>query len=261
MQEDDEIELRPTLILPASDSFLLFPLLNAYFVGYILKSLSAYSYPCNPDHHLDKTSNFICNECVKSRSKYEAYLTWRLFNAVVNGKLELWSEDLKKVVAPPTNPNPESNDLWYWVMTTYIYQSDLSKFCKGERIHVEFDGKDKQEEKVLGKSHGSATVEKAKLDSEKSEEPAKEKPEPKGKRFDALAAEYDPILRKSPSLTATQLMALLLAHIGNPDTCILLNTGDGLQWDPGKGKPPKTLTIKKLEDRISRWRENIKTLD
>lgn len=79
------------------------------------------------------------------------------------------------------------------------------------------------------------------------------------RNFDALAAEYDSMLCENPSLTATQLMMRLLARIGEPDTCILVNIGDGLKWEAFNGKPPKILTIKKLDDRISRWKKKNKT--
>lgn len=138
MQDDGEFEYRDTLLLPASDSFLLLPKLDAYSVAYILKSLSTATYPCSPDHHFDTGSNFICHQCAESRNRYEKYLNQRLFDAVVNGAFELWNANLKEVIPPPTKPNPVGNDLWYWVMVTYIYKSDLNKFCTGERIRIDF---------------------------------------------------------------------------------------------------------------------------
>ena len=83
---------------------------------------------------------------------------------------------------------------------------------------------------------------------------------PRQKRFDALAAEYDSILRENPSLTATQLMARLLANIGKPDTCILSNTGEGLQWDQGNSEPPKNISVRMLDNRIQRWKKKNKAL-
>ena len=50
MQGDNKFEYRQAIKLPAPDSFALFPLSNAYFVGYILKILSMSTYPCAPDH-------------------------------------------------------------------------------------------------------------------------------------------------------------------------------------------------------------------
>jgi len=81
-----------------------------------------------------------------------------------------------------------------------------------------------------------------------------ETPEPR-RKYNALAAEYQPMLSENPCLTATLLMKKLLGNIGKPDTCILLSTGDGLQWEGFNDKPPYNLTLKQLEDRIYRWRK------
>lgn len=159
MQEDNQFEYRQAIKLPAPDSFALFPLSNAYFVGYILKVLSMSTYPCTPDHHSDQTSNLVCNQCSEFRGKYEKYLIRRLYEAVVNGEFELWNSDLKFVEAPPVNPNPAGNDLWWWMMVSHIYKSDLSKFCKSERIYVKFDGENEQNSEYSGNHVVSAKKE------------------------------------------------------------------------------------------------------
>lgn len=133
-------------------------------------------------------------------------------------------------------------------VSTYIY-----RILNLERHHVDPMGEIASEWKTNGAAQALPVFVKLEEVTTKALAPKQ--------KFDALSAEYDLLLRESPLLTATQLMVLLLANIGKPNTCILSSTGDGLQWEPFNGKPPIPLTIKKLEDRISRWRKKNKTRD
>jgi hypothetical protein len=76
----------------------------------------------------------------------------------------------------------------------------------------------------------------------------------KTRRYDALAAELDVILKGMQKPTATKVMAVLRAKIGSSDTCIITNVGDGIQWENGVGDV-KMLTIDALSERIRVWKK------
>lgn len=76
----------------------------------------------------------------------------------------------------------------------------------------------------------------------------------KRQRHDALAAELDVVLSSSETRTPTAIMAKLREKVGNKNTCILDNVGDGITWENGQGEI-KTLTIKNLGERIREWKK------
>ena len=77
---------------------------------------------------------------------------------------------------------------------------------------------------------------------------------PRQRRFDALAAEINEILLKEPDLTASQVMGKLRSQIGNNDSIVIGNVGNGVKWVDNKGKE-KELTIGALTERIRGWRK------
>ncbi len=79
----------------------------------------------------------------------------------------------------------------------------------------------------------------------------------KAQRQDVLAEQLEPILNKLLMPTATKVMVELTNMIGKPNSCIITNVGDGVQWENHAGVV-KTLTIKALEKRISRWKKDAK---
>ena len=83
---------------------------------------------------------------------------------------------------------------------------------------------------------------------------AKDAPTQKRQRQDALAVELDEILVSMTSRTPAKVMAKLRMQISKPNTCILNNVGDGIEWENDHGDV-KTLTIIKLGERIREWKK------
>ncbi|MDP2761274.1 MAG: hypothetical protein Q8O64_12910 [Sideroxyarcus sp.] len=78
----------------------------------------------------------------------------------------------------------------------------------------------------------------------------------KRQRQDALAVELDEILFLMETRTPAKVMAKLREQIGKPNTCILHNVGDGIEWENDHGDV-KTLTIKLLGERIREWKKTV----
>ncbi|MFZ2972569.1 MAG: hypothetical protein WA049_08000 [Ferribacterium limneticum] len=78
---------------------------------------------------------------------------------------------------------------------------------------------------------------------------------PKKRRFDALAAELDEILEKSPDSSPSKIMAKLRDRIGKENTCVLTNMGDGIQWEDNKGNV-KTLKLSALTERVRNLKDH-----
>lgn len=68
-------------------------------------------------------------ERIKSSFKNE------LYQSVRNGHLNLWSLFCDMAKAPPS----DLGDIDFWIATTNIYRPDLIKFCRSQKIGVEFD--------------------------------------------------------------------------------------------------------------------------
>lgn len=85
--------------------------------------------------------------------------------------------------------------------------------------------------------------------------PQPAKPESKARRFDALAAELDEILSKAPNPSPSKIMAELRSRVGNENTCVTRNDGDGVQWDDNYGNV-KTLRLSALTERIRGWKKH-----
>jgi len=73
-------------------------------------------------------------------------------------------------------------------------------------------------------------------------------------RQDALAVELDEILSRIKTRTPAKVMAMLREKIGKPNTCVLRNVGDGIEWENDRGDV-KTLTISNLGGRIREWKK------
>ena len=73
-------------------------------------------------------------------------------------------------------------------------------------------------------------------------------------RQDALAVELDEILSRIKTRTPANVMAMLREKIGKPNTCVLRNVGDGIEWENDRGDV-KTLTISNLGGRIREWKK------
>lgn len=76
-------------------------------------------------------------------------------------------------------------------------------------------------------------------------------------RQDALAVELDAILVGMKTKTPTKVMAELRKQIGLPNTCILNNIGDGIEWENDAGDIKK-LNIPALKERIKNWKQKAK---
>lgn len=76
----------------------------------------------------------------------------------------------------------------------------------------------------------------------------------KRQRQDALAVELDEILVSMETRTPAKAMAELRKQIGKPNTCILRNAGDGIEWENDRGVV-KSLTIVLLGERIREWKK------
>lgn len=87
--------------------------------------------------------------------------------------------------------------------------------------------------------------------------PRQEAGKPKQRRFDALASELDAILREEPDLSPSQVMAMLRSRIGQPNTCVIENLGDGIKWENDIGAV-KMLTRDSLGERIRVWKNRAK---
>lgn len=77
---------------------------------------------------------------------------------------------------------------------------------------------------------------------------------PKRQRKDALAVELDEILVSMKTRTPAKVMAKLREQIVKPNTCILRNVGDGIEWKNDCGEV-KILTISNLGERIREWKK------
>jgi hypothetical protein len=86
------------------------------------------------------------------RDGYRGYLIIQLLRLVVNGEFNLW--DLENQVKPIprhliNNPTWDSS-AFYWSKNACIYQSDLIRFCKSEKILIEFDGQGGRANEQIG---------------------------------------------------------------------------------------------------------------
>lgn len=198
-----------------------------------------------------------------AKSNGNATVACILKDHVANPLAELLDENIFPF---PHWPNTEPL-LWrklYGFSRTLPAMRDAAKKDKDYAVVLALDDVSAQLERILDIDRdrvGDAVV--AAYEAENAQQAApdaakdtnsKVSNEKRRENFDALASEYDPMLRERPTLTATQLMAQLLANIGKQNTCILNNTGEGLQWEPFN-RDPENLTLKQLEDRIYRWRK------
>lgn len=76
----------------------------------------------------------------------------------------------------------------------------------------------------------------------------------KRQRQDALAVQLDEILASTTNHKPANVMAELRKQIGKPNTCILRNVGDGIEWENDHGDV-KTLRIRALRERIKEWKK------
>lgn len=74
----------------------------------------------------------------------------------------------------------------------------------------------------------------------------------KQRRFDKIGAEIDEIMTNSPTLTPTQVMAVLIGRAGSQNSCVVANDGDSIRWENVSGKKV-ALTQDMLNDRVRRW--------
>lgn len=80
----------------------------------------------------------------------------------------------------------------------------------------------------------------------------------KQERQDALTVELYEILDGMTKFTPSHVMAKLRDKIGKPNTCILSNMGDAIQWERNNGNV-ETLNIAALGERISNWKDKKNT--
>jgi len=88
------------------------------------------------DHHLgtpkQKEPQLIWDDRAE---RIKSSLFKELYQSVRNGHLNLWSLFCDMVKAPPS----DLGDINFWIATSNIYRSDLIKFCRSQKIGVEFD--------------------------------------------------------------------------------------------------------------------------
>lgn len=229
------------------------------------------------DYSVEDVFNFIVKEMFQfdlDRKRHKIYLLERLHKSIQNNEFELWNSSFDKVkddLSKYKDPSPIINLQW-WALNANINGTDLVKFCKKEKIHIVFEEKrvypssnQSLNDLSLGEPTPFATWSKYSCIPENKHEltgKASKQTEAKfsegQKRYDVLAAEMEPFLLNDPSLTATELMVILLGKIDAPGTCILRANGSGLDWEPFGGAP-RILTLKRLEDRIQRWKKKNKT--
>ena len=296
---------------------LILPLLDEYRADELLNSIAAAKYPCDRYTHCGTfPSNKVCidesSDCrpVRDLRTIELdYLADRIYGHITKGTFDLWDRNTGSAIAfllaTPIQRPISYLQLWFWLKKSYLFKDDLAVFCEAERIDLEFEGAQTNQNTTTEATHTekencttlidsaakpaplSILENNTELDSNpeiSTNQETEDIPQPPlenidqvpeiskaisqigirksipiGRRFDALAAEIDPILHDNPTLTATQLMNILLRRIGQPDTCIISNTGEGLQWEPLDGDP-KNLTRKSLEDRIARWKKGNRPL-
>jgi hypothetical protein len=70
----------------------------------------------------------------------------------------------------------------------------------------------------------------------RQEEMADENTKKKQQRQDALAVELDEILSGIEKHNPAFVMAELKKRIGQPDSCVIANTGDGIKWERNGGQ-------------------------
>jgi hypothetical protein len=83
----------------------------------------------------------------------------------------------------------------------------------------------------------------------RQEEMADENTKKKQQRQDALAVELDEILSGIEKHNPAFVMAELKKRIGQPDSCVIANTGDGIKWERNGGQT-EMLNIQALAERI-----------
>lgn len=170
-----------------------------------------------------------------------------LIDVLTNGKVAAYNQVTRIPLTSPIIPSQFD--------AAVMPVGDFISYAKKFDIQVQVDEKQDWHETASGEAApNTGKITKIKANDEPLGKQSKRK------RTNTLAEEYEPMLIANPKLTATQLMALLLKQIDKPHTCIMCATGDGLQWDEYNGKEQQKLTIKKLEDRIARWRKKQNTL-
>jgi len=184
-----------------------------------------------------------------NRSAEMHYLSRQVALAAKDNVLRLWDPKWRHALPLPTHDTEKTatpDQLKYWIKAGSVYQDDLTRFLKDERIPFAFESE-----------HKPGTL--PAIAHEKSIEP-QEPIKPKREKKDGLAVLIDQILGESPSLTPTEVMLRLLAQCGTEGSIITSNMGDGFQWESFKSAP-QHCTIKNLEDRIYRWKSKRKKMD
>lgn len=74
--------------------------------------------------------------------RIKSSLIQELYKSARNGHLNLWSLFCDMAKAPPS----DLGDINFWIATSNIYRSDLIKFCRSQKIGVEFDSSAPQPE-------------------------------------------------------------------------------------------------------------------
>lgn len=242
-------------------TLLLLPDRQHYQIEEVFHLIAANKFPC--DHKLPCGSCPIyqafskswkapipsCDSVMANRSAEMHYLSRQVALAAKNNVLRLWDPRWQHALPLPTHDTEKTatpDQLKYWVKAGSVYQDDLTRFLKDERIPFAFESEDKPGTE-LAIAHE---------ENIKQQEPVK----PKREKKDELPILIDQILGENPSLTPTEVMLRLLAQCGAKESIITENMGDGFRWEPFN-RTPQHCTIKNLEDRIYRWKSKRKNID
>lgn len=181
-----------------------------------------------------------------NRSAEMHYLARQVALAAKDKELRLWDQKWLHALPLPVHDKEKyatPDQLKSWVKAGSVYQDELIRFLKDERILFAFEVDDKR-------GIEPAIANKDNINPDNLAKPDRE-------RKDGLAALIDEILAKSPTLTPTQVMVLLLAQCGSNKSIIVENKGDGFMWEPFNGET-QYCTLKNLQSRMYRWKKRHK---
>ncbi|RFU47340.1 hypothetical protein [Paraburkholderia sp. DHOC27] len=74
-----------------------------------------------------------CEHCTRLQQEVRVRLVEQIRMAARSGHLDLWSWRLGTVTEPPVD-----GDAFWWAQTADIFRDDLVKFCKSQRLRVQF---------------------------------------------------------------------------------------------------------------------------
>lgn len=190
-----------------------------------------------------------CDSVMADRSAEMHYLARQVALAAKDNDLRLWDQKWRHALPLPEHDSEKTatpDQLKFWVKKGSVYKDELIRFLKDERILFTFEDEDK-----IGTEPTTAHEENIKPNN---------LAKPKRERKDGLAVLIDEILKKTPTLTPTEVMVLLIAQCATKNSIIIENKGDGFMWEPFNGDS-QYCTLKDLESRMYRWKVKRRKLE